>query len=114
MKNLEWVCRTAGDDDNVTVISSCWCRNRTGICLSFAVQMDVMDVDDISEFCKMFMQAVDASYKSLISQYFMAKSTKPLVCATDSGELVMLWSFQGDDDKATADAIKESGIIEIK
>lgn len=114
MKNLEWIKRTASDDDNVSVISSAWCRNRSGVCLSFAITMDVMDVDEIDQFCKLFIDAVNASYRSLVEQYFSPKSTKPLVCATDSGELIMLWSFQGDDDKATVEALKDASILEIK
>ena len=113
MPDYRWIRRCASDEDNVTLISSAWCRNRTGICLSFAVPMEVMDVDEISEFGEMFVDAVKASYGTMLSQLFGAKSAKPLVCATDGGELIMLWSFQGEDDDKTLEALDEAMVSQI-
>ncbi len=103
----------AADDDNVTVISSSWCRTKSGIILSFAVPMDVLDVDEIVDYGKEFERAVKASYKDLLNEWFAAKTGAPVVAATPGGELIMLWSFQGEDDKETERAVKEAEIEEI-
>lgn len=115
MRNFNWVHKVADDDDdNVNIISSAWCKNRSGVCLSFAITIDVMDIDEIDEFGKMFMDAVNESYGSLLETYFVAKSEKPLICATDDGELIMLWSFQADGDKAVIEELRGNKIKEIK
>ena len=38
------------DDDNVDVIHSAWCRNRSGVCLSFAIPVNVMSVTEINAY----------------------------------------------------------------
>lgn len=100
--------------DGTTLISSIWCVNRAGICLSFAVSIDVMDTVEIGQFGKSFEDAVNESFSDILKTYFIAKSSHPLVCCTDDGELIMLWSFQGDDDEDTRAVMKDNGIKEIK
>lgn len=102
------------DDDNVDIISSAWCFTPAGICLSFAIRIGVMTSSDIKIYSDEFIRAVKASYKSLIRDYFYAKSDEPMVSATDRGELIMIWSFQGDDNDATKHALKTAGIKEVK
>jgi len=103
----------AKDDDNVTVISSSWCENRAGIVLSFAVPMDVLDIEEIDDYGKEFKRAVKASYKEIIDDWFVPKTPSPVVAPTTGGELIMLWSFQGDDDRDTRKAVEDAGIAKI-
>lgn len=102
------------DDDNVDIISSAWCHNRSGVCLSFAIRMDVLTVTEIKAYGDEFVRAVKASYKTLIKDYFYAKTETPLVSATDRGELIMIWSFQGEDNDTTLHALRSAGIKEVK
>ena len=106
--------RNAGDDDNVTVISSSWCKTRVGIVLSFAVPIEVMDIDEINKFAELFVDAVKESYGSLIKKEFVAKTEKPMICATHEGEIIMIWSFVGDSNTQTVLSLRNAGIIEMK
>jgi len=58
-----------------------------------------MSVDEIEIYGKEFMKAVNLSYKSMIQSYFYAKTETPIITATHQGEIIMMWSFQGDDNK---------------
>ena len=100
--------------DNVSIISSSWCANRSGICLSFAISIQVMSIDEIQEFGKQFVKAVKQSYGNFIDEYFYAKTDSPIVSATPDGQIIMLWSFQGQDDKRTRQGLKEYKIEQIK
>lgn len=111
MKKVKWI--KAGQD-NVSIISSSWCSNRSGICLSFAISIEVMSLDEIEQFGKQFVKAVNASYKDLLKNYFYAKTQTPVICSTDKGQIIMLWSFQGDDDKELKQLLKQNGIKEIQ
>ena len=102
------------DEDNVDVIHSAWCHNRNGVCLSFAIPIQVMSVTEIKAFGDEFVRAVKESYNRLIKDYFYAKTDTPIISATDRGELIMMWSFQGDDDDSTIHALKDAGIKEVK
>ena len=102
------------DDDNVDVIDSAWCRNKNGVCLSFAISVQVMSVDEIVAYGKEFVRAVKESYKQLLKDYFYAKTDTPIISAMDNGEMIMLWSFQGEGDDATLRALKDAGIKEVK
>ena len=104
----------AGDDDDVTVISAAWCRNRAGVCLSFAVPIMVMDLGEIAEFGEQFRETVDEAYGNMIEERFSPKTTDPIVCSTPVGELIMMWSFQGDDDDETVGTLRSFRIDEIK
>lgn len=100
-------------EDNVAIIDSSWCFNRSGICLSFAIPIQVMSVDEIEIYGKEFMKAVNLSYKSMIQSYFYAKTETPIITATHQGEIIMMWSFQGDDNKQTKKALADNDIKEI-
>ena len=100
-------------EDNVAIIDSSWCFNRSGICLSFAIPIQVMSVDEIEIYGKEFMKAVNLSYKSIIQSYFYAKNETPIITATHQGEIIMMWSFQGDDNKQTKKALADNDIKEI-
>lgn len=102
------------DEDNVDVIHSAWCHNRSGVCLSFAIPIQVMNITEIKTFGDEFVRAVKESYKRLIKDHFYAKTETPIVSSTDRGELIMMWSFQGDDDDSTIHALKDAGIKEVK
>lgn len=102
------------DDDNVDVISSSWCHNRSGVCLSFAIPTQVMSIEEIKVYGDEFVRAVKESYGRMIKDFFYAKTDTPIITATNSGELIMMWSFQGDDDDNTIHALKDAGIKEIK
>lgn len=102
------------DDDNVDVISSAWCHNRSGVCLSFAIPVQVMSVTEIDAYGKEFVRAVNESYKRLIKDHFYEKTDTPIISSTDHGEMIMMWSFQGDDDDATLHALRDAGIKEVK
>ena len=116
MKHIEdWmILADDDDDDNVDVISSAWCYNRSGVCLSFAIPVQVMSVTEIKAYGDEFMRAVKESYKKLLKDYFYAKSDTPILTSIDSGELIMMWSFQGGDDNTTVHALKDAGIKEVK
>lgn len=116
MNDLEDLIFTGADDDddNVDVIHSAWCRNRSGVCLSFAIPVNVMSVTEIDAYGQEFVKAVKASYKRLLKDYFYAKTDTPLISSTDSGEMIMIWSFQGGDDDDTVHALKDNGIKEVK
>lgn len=101
------------NDDNVEIISSAWCQNRSGVCLSFAIRINVMSMTEIKAFGDEFIRAVKASYKRLIQDYFYAKTDTPLISSTDRGELIMIWSFQGNDDTATKNALRSAGIKKV-
>lgn len=111
---LKWVKLKIAGETNYSIISSSWCFNRSGIALSFAISIDVMSVDEIKQFGKEFVRAVKQSYGSLIDEYFYAKTETPVIAATPQGEIIMLWSFQGEDNKQTKEKLKQSKIEEIK
>lgn len=114
MKNkVHWI-KIAESDDNVTLISSQWCYNRNGICLSFAVSIPVLTIDQINDLSKQFMKEIKKSYTNLLHDYFYAKMETPIITATDEGELIMMWSFQGDNDNKTKEAIKQFNIKEVQ
>lgn len=100
-------------NDNVAIIDSSWCINRSGICLSFAIPIQVMSVDEIQDYGKEFMKAVNASHKNLIQHYFYAKTDTPIIAATSQGEIIMMWSFQGDNNKETKQELKNNNIKQI-
>ena len=100
-------------EDNVSIIDSSWCFNRSGICLSFAIPIQVMSVDEIEIYGKEFMKAVNLSYKSMIQSYFYAKTETPIITATHQGEIIMMWCFQGDDNKETRNVLINNDIKEI-
>ncbi len=115
MKDFEkWVKFADDDEDNVDVISTAWCYNRSGVCLSFAIPVQVMSITDIQTYGNEFIRAVNASYRSLIRDYFYAKTETPVISSTDMGEMIMIWSFQGDDSDDTVRALKDAGIKEVK
>lgn len=103
-----------GDDDNVEVINSAWCKNRSGICLSFAIPVSVMSVSELSTFGEEFVKAVKESYRKMLKDFFYAKTDTPVLSSTDSGEMIMIWSFQGGDDDDTRHALRDAGIKEVK
>lgn len=110
-----FVAYDGGDDEpkeHVTIISSSWCRNRAGICLSFAVPVEVMDTDELSEFGKMFVDAVYEPYEDLIKKSFVPKTEMPLIASHD-GELIMIWSFQAEDNEDLAETLRKNNIQEI-
>ncbi len=104
------------DEDGVKtiVISASWCKNRAGICLQFAIPLEVMDVESIVEFSTAFMEAIQKSYGNLLRNDFYSITESPIVCSASGGDLILLWSFQGVDDKATRDALKENNVKQIK
>lgn len=102
------------DDENISVISSAWCKNRSGVCLSFAINIDAMSITEIKEYGDEFIEAVKRSYKNILHDHFYAKTDTPVVSSTVKGEIIMMWSFQGDDDEGTISALKSAGIKEIK
>lgn len=102
------------DDENVSVISSAWCKNRSGICLSFAININAMSITEIKSYGDEFIAAVKRSYKHLINDHFYAKTDTPVVSCTVKGEIIMMWSFQGDNDDSTVNALKSARIKEIK
>ena len=102
------------DDDNVTVISSAWCRNRAGACVSFAVPIMVMDLGEIADFGGQFRETVEDAYGDMLEEKFSPKTDDPIVCATPAGEMIMMWSFQGDDDDDTVGTLRSHRIDEIK
>ena len=57
MNDLEDLIFTGADDDddNVDVIHSAWCRNRSGVCLSFAIPVNVMSVTEINTYVQEFV-----------------------------------------------------------
>ena len=117
MADLDDMLFLAGDDDdedNVDVIHSAWCRNRSGVCLSFAIPVNVMSVTEITAYGEEFVRAVQASYKKLLKDYFYSKTDTPIISAADNGEMIMMWSFQGGDDDSTLHALKDAGIKEVK
>lgn len=99
--------------ENVAIIDSSWCINRAGVCLSFAIPIQVMSIDELKDYGKEFVKAINASHKDLITQYFYAKTDTPIVAATPQGEIIMMWSFQGDDNKETKQKLKEHNIKQI-
>lgn len=105
---------STGDEpeEHVTIISSSWCKNRSGICLSFAVPVDVMDTDQLSEFGDMFVDAVYEPYGKMIKESFIPKTEKPLIASHD-GELIMIWSFQADNNQDIIDTLMKNNIQEI-
>ena len=107
------VVRVADDDDNVTVISAAWCRNRSGVCVSFAVPIDVMGTGELLEFGNLFKDTVMDAYGDMLKEMFISKTDDPLVSATHGGELIMLWSFQGENDESTLKSIRNHRIQEI-
>lgn len=104
------------DDDGVKtiVISAAWCKNHSGICLQFAIPLEVMDVESVAELGEQLMETIGSAYGELIGNDFLATTKCPIVCTTTGGELVLLWSFQGVDDKATRDALKKNNVEQIK
>ena len=104
------------DDDGVKtiVISAAWCKNRSGICLQFAIPIEVMDVESIAELSSQLMEAIGNAYGELIGNDFFCTTKTPIVCATNGGDLLLLWSFQGVDDKATRDVLKKNNVEQIK
>lgn len=101
--------KTAGNE-NYSIISSTWCVNRSGIILSFAIPIQVMSIDEIKEFGKQFIKAIEQPYKALLDEYFYAKTETPIISATNGGEIIMLWSFQGNDNKRTREQLKQYNI----
>ena len=99
--------------DNTAIIDSSWCFNRSGICLSFAISIQVMSIDEIKDFGKEFMKAVNAAHKNLLQHYFYAKTDTPIIAATPQGEIIMMWSFQGDDNKETKKELQNHNIKRI-
>lgn len=99
--------------NNTAIIDSSWCVNRSGICLSFAIPVEVMSITEIEDFGKEFMKAVNLSYKSVLKTYFYAKTETPIITATHQGEMIMMWSFQGDNNKETRQVLSENNIKEI-
>lgn len=116
MKDEDWLifADDEDDEDNVDVIQSSWCRNRSGVCLSFAIPVDVMSVDEIKAYGDEFVKAVNQSYKRLIEDHFYAKTDTPIIASTNHGEMLMMWSFQGGGDDGTVHALKDAGIKEVK
>lgn len=114
-KNGQILVRFAdgGEDENVSVISSSWCRTKAGICLTFGISIEVLSVDEISEFGKEFVKAVKKSYGKMLKEYFYPKSESPLVSPTPKGEIIMIWTFLGNDDEETERLLSEEGIEEI-
>lgn len=102
------------DDDNVTVISAAWCRNRAGACVSFAVPIMVMDLGEIADFGGQFRETVEDAYGNMLEEKFSPKTEDPIVCSTPAGELIMMWSFQGDGDDDTVGTLRNFRIDEIK
>lgn len=105
--------RIYANNDNVSVIDSSWCLNRSGICLSFAISIDVMSIDEIDDFSKEFVKAINLSYKDMLNTYFYCKTETPIITATHQGEIIMMWSFQGDNNKETKKILKDNNIKEI-
>jgi len=102
------------DDDNVTVISAAWCMNRAGVCVSFAVPIMVMDLGEIADFGAQFRETVEDAYGNMLEEKFSPKTEDPIVCSTPAGELIMMWSFQGDGDDETVGMLRNFRIDEIK
>ena len=114
---MKWfrVFKYADDDGVKTIVMSvAWCKNHSGICLQFAIPLEVMDVESVAELGKQLMKAIGSAYGELIDNDFLPITKCPIVCTTAGGELVLLWSFQGVDDKATRDALKKSNVEQIK
>lgn len=105
---------SGGEDDNVAIISASWTKVKNGICLNFGIAMDVLSVDEISDFGNEFVKAVKQSYGSMLDELFYAKSESPLVSATPKGGIIMIWSFQGNDDAETKKALKNHKVKEIE
>ena len=95
-------------------IDSTWCLISGGITLSFAIAVDVMDVDGIADFGKQFEKAVKKSWSSLLKRCgFEPKTGSPLLSPTNLGELVMIWAFSCEDTDQNRKEMRESGIREI-
>jgi hypothetical protein len=48
-----------------------------------------------------------------LQTYFYAKTETPIITATHQGEIIMMWSFQGDNNKATRQILRDNDIKEI-
>lgn len=101
------------EEENVALINSSWCINRSGICLSFAIPIDVLSINEITEYGKEFIRAVKESYNDLLKN-FLPKSDTPLITATPAGQIIMMWSFQGDETKELKNELKKYKIMQIK
>lgn len=110
---LKWFKVKVAGEENYAIINSSWCVNRAGITLSFAIPIQVMSVSEINDYGKEFVKAVNKSYQDLLKEYFYAKTETPIVTATPDGEIIMMWSFQGQDNKQTKSALKKLNIHEI-
>lgn len=115
-RNGQMLVRFADDsgDENVSMISSSWCRTKAGICLTFGISIEVLSVDEIAEFGKEFVRAVKKSYGKMLKEHFYSKSDSPLVSPTPKGEIIMIWTFVGNDDKETEKMLLDEGIEEIE
>lgn len=105
--------KVAGEQ-NVAIISSSWCVNRSGICLSFAIPIEVLSITQIEQYGKEFMRAVNQSYQELLEEYFYEKTDSPIISATSGGQIIMMWSFQGDNNKNTKERLQSFNIKQIK
>lgn len=114
IEDMVFIASGEDDDENVDIINSSWCRNNSGICLSFAIPVQVMSVTEFNAYGDEFVKAVKASYKKLISDFFYAKTDTPVISSTDRGEMIMIWSFQGNDNDSTVHALRDAGIMEVK
>ena len=103
----------SSDDGYETFISSSWCINRSGICLSFAIPVQVLSINELTDYGREFVKVINSTYKSLLKN-FIAKSDTPLISATPSGEIIMIWSFQAEESNELKKELKEYKIPKIE
>lgn len=103
----------SSEDNESVFISASWCINRSGICLSFAIPIDVLSIDELNDYSDEFVKVIKSTYKNLLKN-FIAKSDTPLISATPSGEIIMIWSFQADESNELKKELKENKIMEIE
>ena len=95
-------------------IDSSWCINKVGICISFAIAIDVLSLEEIDEFGKQFMKTVKSTFGKFLDSYCYSKTDTPVISATNNGGLIMLWSFQAENNKNVVELLKECGIKQVK
>ena len=110
---LKWFKVKVAGEENYAIINSSWCVNRAGITLSFAISIQAMSVNDLNDYGKEFVKAVNKSYQDLLKEYFYAKTETPIVTATPDGEIIMMWSFQGQESDEIKNELKKYKIKQI-